>query len=83
MVSNYSINKKQDSCRCLFNMQIILISEKKNKCNSGFGLCLIVPSRFFKVTDGIGFTFVPYCDWFIKTSKCLREAIGSWLAEKW
>ena len=60
-------------------MNIILIREK-TKCNSGFGLCLIVPSRFFKVTDVIGFTFAPHCYWFIKTSKFLRESIGSWLA---
>ena len=62
-------------------MQIILISEK-NKCNSGFGLCLIVPSRFFKVADVmIGFTFAPHCDWFVKTSKFLRNpSVHGWLA---
>ena len=36
--------------------------------------------RFFKVTDMIGFTFAPHCNWLVKTSKLLRE-FCSWLAE--
>ena len=54
---------------------------QKSDNNSGFGLSrLIVPSRFFKVTDVIGFTFAPHCDWFIKTSKFLREpSVHGWL----
>ena len=51
--------------------QIILISEKK-KCDIGFGLCVIVSSRFFKVTDLIGI-FDPLCNWFVKRGKLLRE----------
>ena len=63
---------KQDRYRCLFNKQIILISEKK-KCDIGLGLYLIVSFRFFKVTDTIGFTFTLDCNWFVKTTKLLRE----------
>ena len=71
MVSDYSTNYKQDRFQCLFNKQIILISEK-TKCDIGFVLCLIVSSRFFKV---IGFTFALalHCNWFLKTRKLLRE----------
>ena len=72
MVSNYSTSWKQDSYRCFFSKQIILISEK-NKCDIGFGLCLIMSFHFFKVTDMIGFTFAPHCNWFVKTSRLLRE----------
>ena len=57
MVSYYSTNYKQDRYRFLFNKQIILISEKKKKCDIGLDLYLIVSFRFFKVTDMIGFTF--------------------------
>ena len=68
----------------MFDKQIILISEKKqkqnktkqnkeNKCDIGFGLCLIVLFRFFKVSDMIGFTFALHCNWFVKTTKLLRE----------
>ena len=54
-------NKKQDK------------TKQKNKCDIGFGLCLIVLFRFFKVTDLIGFTFALHCNWFVKTTKLLRE----------
>ena len=36
--------------------------------------------RLFKVTDMIGFTFAPHCNWFVKSSKLLGE-FCSWLAE--
>ena len=72
MVSNHSTNYKQDGYRCLFNKQIILMSEKTSVI-----LVLVCVSfmsfRFFKVTDKIGFTFAPHCNWFLKTSKLLRE----------
>ena len=57
----------------MFNKQIILISEEKNKCDIGIGLFLIVLFCFFKVTDTIGFTFTLGCNWFVKTTKLLRE----------
>ena len=53
---------KQDRYRCLFNKQIILISEKKKQCGIVFGLCLIVSFFFLKVTDMIGFTFALQCN---------------------
>ena len=76
LLEKYPMRDPSDHATHRQFMQIILIGEK-TKCNIGFGLCLIVSSRCVKVTDLIGFTFVPHCDCFVKTSKFLRESISS------